>query len=80
MDWGGTLNRLLRKHRYPDGREWTGGGIQRATGGRVSRLYVSRLRRNLIRDPGFQKILLISRAIGADLEEWVPKDPPNQSD
>lgn len=75
MDWSSQARIVLDRHTHPDGRAWSGAEIERATGGKVSRFYVSLLRRGLISEPSFTKIHLISRAIGADLEEWVPEDP-----
>ena len=59
---------FLRTRRRPDGSAWTGAEIERATRGEVSRFYVSRLRRGLIDDPGFKKIVAISRAMGIPIE------------
>lgn len=71
MDWGKAFQRLLAEYRHPDGRPWTGAEIERATGGRVSRTYVSQLRRGYIREPSFSKISAISRAMGFSLDEWT---------
>lgn len=79
MDWASRAQAIFDRHVHPDGRPSTVAEIERATGGQVSRFYVSLLRRGLIREPGFHKIHLISRAIGADLEEWVPDEPPEHS-
>ena len=82
MDWASTFGRLLSRHRRADGSEWTGADIERATGGRVSRFYISRLKRGIIEDPSFTKIHLISHTIGARLEEWVeePSSAPHHHD
>lgn len=78
MDWSGRARRVFDRHRHADGRPWTGAEIERATGGSVSRFYVSLLLRGLIREPSFSKIYLISRAVGANLHEWVDDhDPPD---
>ena len=75
MDRSRRTRTLFDRHRHPDGHTWSGADIERATGGEVSRFYVSLLQRGLIREPSFTKIYLISRAIGADLEEWATEDP-----
>lgn len=40
----------------------------------MSRFYVSRLRRGLNNDPGFDRIVAISEAMGVPLEEWLDED------
>jgi len=62
---------LLEQNTHPDGRRWSGAEIERATRGNVSRYYVSRLRRGLIRDPGVSKIVAISKAMGISLDTWI---------
>lgn len=59
----------------PDGSAWTGAEIERATRGEVSRFYVSRLRRGLIDDSGFKKVVAISRAMGIPIEAWLDDHP-----
>ncbi len=43
----------------------------------VSRFYLSRLRRRLIDDPSFKKVVAISRAMGSPIEAWL--DDPTGS-
>lgn len=76
MEMGEKFVHLLDVYRRSDGTRWTGAEIERATRGRVSRFYVSRLRRGLIEDPSFSKIVAISRAMGVPLEAWI--EPPKR--
>ncbi|MDP9475473.1 MAG: hypothetical protein M3R38_07245 [Actinomycetota bacterium] len=73
---GERFRHLQRTYRKADGPAWTGAGIERATRGEVSRFYVSRLRRGLIDDPGFKKVVAISRVMGIPIEAWL-EDPPD---
>lgn len=61
---------VLDKYRRDDGSRWSGAALERATGGEVTRSYVSHLRQGLNKDPSFDRIEAISRAMGAPLEEW----------
>lgn len=72
--WSETFARLLEKYRRDDGSRWTGAAIERATGRRVGRHYVSDLLLGRIQEPSFRKIYYISKAIGAPVEEWM--EPP----
>jgi hypothetical protein len=47
---------LLEKYRHPDGRRWTGQEIDEATGGVVTRSYVTNLRKGRIENPGYEKM------------------------
>lgn len=71
MDMGERFRHLQRTYRRPDGSAWTGAEIERATGGEVTRHYVSKLRNGYYGDPGFKKIAAISRVMGIPLEEWA---------
>lgn len=66
---------FLRTRRRSDESAWTGAGIERAMREEVSRFYVSRLRRG-IDDPGFKKIVAISRAMDIPIQAWL-EDPPD---
>ncbi len=68
---------FLRSRRCSDESAWTGADIERAMCEEVSRFYVSRLRRGLIDDPGFKKVVAISRAMGIPIEAWL--DDPTDS-
>lgn len=71
-DWAEVFEVLLETYRRDDGSRWGGASIERATGGSVSRTYVSGLRRGTIKDPSFAKIVAISDAMGIPLDAWRP--------
>lgn len=71
MEMGERSRRLLRGYRRPDDSLWIGAEIERATNGRVSRFYVSRLRRGIIKNPNLSKIAAISEVMGISLETWI---------
>lgn len=62
---------MLDIYRRDDGSMWGGGSLERATNGQVPARYVSQLKRGIIKDPSFSKILAISRAMGIPLESWT---------
>ena len=72
---GERFRHFLRTRRRPDGSAWTEAEIERATGGEVSRFYVSRLHRGEIDDPGFKKVVAISRAMGIPIQAWLEDLP-----
>jgi len=51
-------------YRRPDGRRWSGQEIDEATGGVVTRSYVTNLRKGRIDNPGFEKLRAIAKAMG----------------
>jgi transcriptional regulator with XRE-family HTH domain len=55
---------LLNAHRRPDGSRWTGQQLHEATGGVVTRSYVTNLRKGRIESPGYEKMRAIAKAIG----------------
>jgi len=61
---------LLEMYRRPDGRRWSGQEIDEATGGVVSRSYVTNLRKGRIDNPGFEKLRAIAKAMGFPPEVW----------
>ena len=63
-------------YRHDDGTRWGGKTLERATGGYVSHQWVGHLKSGRIKEPGFGKIVAISRAMGAPLEAWL-EDPPD---
>ncbi len=65
------MERLLERHRRDDGSKWGGASLERATDGDVTHQYVGKLRNGEIKEPGFGKVVAISRAIGAELDEWL---------
>jgi transcriptional regulator with XRE-family HTH domain len=64
------FERLLDIYRRPDGHRWTGQQLDEATGGVVSRSYVTNLRKGRIENPGYEKMRAIAKAIGFPPEEW----------
>jgi transcriptional regulator with XRE-family HTH domain len=58
------------RYRRGDGGKWSGQDLQDATGGVVTRSYVSMLRRGKIENPGFDKLRAIAKAMGFSPELW----------
>ncbi len=58
------------RYRREDGARWSGQDLQDATGGVVTRSYVSMLRKGKIENPGFDKLRAIARAMGFSPELW----------
>jgi transcriptional regulator with XRE-family HTH domain len=65
---------LLQTYRCPDGREWSGAELAKATGGVVPRSYVTNLRKGRIESPGYEKLSAIARAMGFPPEVWFEED------
>jgi transcriptional regulator with XRE-family HTH domain len=61
---------LLEMYRHPDGRRWTGQEIDEATGGVVTRSYVTNLRKGRIENPGYEKLAAMAKAMGFAPEVW----------
>lgn len=61
---------LLDTYRRPSGRRWNGRELEDATGGVVTRSYVSALRKDVIGSPGYEKLRAIARAMGFPPELW----------
>jgi transcriptional regulator with XRE-family HTH domain len=61
---------LLEIYRRPDGRKWSGQEIDEATGGVVSRSYVTNLRKGRIDNPGYTKLAAMAKAMGFAPEVW----------
>jgi transcriptional regulator with XRE-family HTH domain len=61
---------LLEMYRRPDGRKWSGQEIDEATGGVVSRSYVTNLRKGRIENPRYEKMRAIAKAMGFAPEVW----------
>jgi transcriptional regulator with XRE-family HTH domain len=58
------FERLLKAYRREDGRWWSGVELERATGGVVTRSYVTNLRKGRIENPGMDKLWALARAMG----------------
>jgi transcriptional regulator with XRE-family HTH domain len=61
---------FLDTYRRPDGGRWTGQQIDVATGGVVTRSYVTNLRKGRIENPGYEKMRAIAKAKGFPPEAW----------
>src|SRR5919199_2800771 len=64
------FERLLEAYPHPDGRRWSGQEIDEATGGVVTRSYVTNLRKGRIENPGFEKLRAIAKVMGFSPELW----------
>ena len=61
---------LLEMYRRPDGRRWSGQEIDEATGGVVTRSYVTNLRKGRIENPGYEKMRAIAKAMYFPPDVW----------
>lgn len=61
---------LLSLYRRPDGSEWGGADLEDATGGVVTRSYVSTFKNGNIDNPGILKLEAITEAMGFAPELW----------
>jgi transcriptional regulator with XRE-family HTH domain len=61
---------LLETYRHPDGSRWTGQQLDEATGGVVTRSYVTNLRKGRIENPGYEKMGALAKAMGFPPEAW----------
>jgi transcriptional regulator with XRE-family HTH domain len=61
---------LLEIYRHPDGRKWSGQEIDEATGGVVTRSYITNLRKGRIENPGYAKLAAMAKAMGFAPEVW----------
>jgi transcriptional regulator with XRE-family HTH domain len=61
---------LLEMYRHPDGRKWSGQEIDEATGGVVTRSYITNLRKGRIDNPGYEKLAAMAKAMGFAPEAW----------
>ena len=60
----------METYRRPDGRQWTGQELDEATGGVVTRSYVTNLRKGRIDNPGYEKLRAIAKVMGFPPELW----------
>jgi transcriptional regulator with XRE-family HTH domain len=68
------FERFLETYRRPDGRKWSGQEIDEATGGIVTRSYVTNLRKGRIENPGYEKMRAIAKAMGFPPQMWFEQD------
>ncbi len=70
---------FLQTYRRPDGSKWGGQDLHDATGGVVTRSYVTSLRKGRIENPGFEKLRAIAKAMGFPPELWF-EDVKNEAE
>jgi transcriptional regulator with XRE-family HTH domain len=68
------FERFLEIYRRPDGQRWGGAELGKATGGIVTRSYVTNLRKGRIENPGYEKLRAIAKAMGFPPELWFEED------
>lgn len=61
---------FVEEFRKPDGGRWGGQELQEATGGVVTRSYISSLRKGKIENPGYDKLRAIAYAMKFSPELW----------
>ncbi len=64
------FEQLLDTYRRPDGLRWGGQDLREATGGVVTRSYVTNLRKGRIENPGLDKMAAIAGAMGFPPQLW----------
>jgi transcriptional regulator with XRE-family HTH domain len=64
------IEALLEMYRRPEGRRWSGQEIDEATGGIVTRSYITNLRKGRIENPGFEKLKAIAKVMDFPPELW----------
>ncbi|MBA2533641.1 MAG: helix-turn-helix domain-containing protein [Rubrobacter sp.] len=69
------FERLLEMYRHPDGHRWSGQEIDEATGGVVTRSYITNLRKGRIENPGFEKLRAIAKVMDFPPELWFEETP-----
>ena len=68
------FERLLDTYRRPNGQRWGGAELEKATGGIVSRSYVTNLRKGRMENPGFEQMRAIAKAMGFPPQVWFEED------
>jgi transcriptional regulator with XRE-family HTH domain len=61
---------FLEAYRRPDGSRWGGQDLHDATGGVVTRSYVTNLRKGRIESPGHDKMAALAKAVGFAPALW----------
>ena len=74
MHVGRRFELLLERYPHPDGRRWSGYQIDNATGGVVSRSYVTNLRKGRIENPGYDKLKALAKAMGFPAQLWFEEN------
>lgn len=65
---------FLQSYRRPDSRRWTGQEIDKATGGIVTRSYVTNLQKGRIENPGYEKLRAIAQALSFPPGLWFEEN------
>ena len=68
------FERFLDIYRRPDGRKWCGADLEKATGGIVTRSYVTNLRQGRIENPGYEKMRVIAKTMCFTPKLWFEED------
>jgi transcriptional regulator with XRE-family HTH domain len=68
------FERLLEAYRREDGGKWSGIELERATGGVLTRSYVTNLRKGRIENPGMDELAAIARAMGFPPALWFKEE------
>jgi transcriptional regulator with XRE-family HTH domain len=68
------FERLLEAYRREDGGKWSGIQLERATGGVLTRSYVTNLRKGRIENPGMDKLWALSRVVGFPPGLWFEEE------
>ena len=68
------FERLLETYRREDGGRWSGVELERASGGVVTRSYVTNLRKGRIENPGMDKLAALARAMGFSPALWFEEE------
>jgi len=61
---------FVEAYRRPDGRRWSGQQIDKATGGIVTRSYITNLSKGRIENPGFEKLKAIAKVMNFPPKLW----------
>lgn len=68
---------LLERYRRSDGSMWGGQDFHNATGGVVTRSYITNLRKGRIENPGYDKLAAIAKVMGFSPSLWF--EEPQES-
>ena len=68
------FERLLEAYRREDGGKWSGIELERATGGVLTRSYVTNLRKGRIENPGMDKLAALAKAMGFPPALWFEEE------
>jgi transcriptional regulator with XRE-family HTH domain len=64
------FEQFVEAYRRPDGGKWGGQDLEDATGGVVTRSYITHLRKGRIKSPGYEKLAGIAKAMGFPPKLW----------